>query len=229
MNFPDSAHGTPSMDDTSAKMKVLDDDPEEKDYKFDFDLRQIDDLLPDEDEFFAGITDEIEPVGKTNNTEELEEFDVFGSGGGMELDLDPLESVTASFANSSIADGARGNGISPYGVPSAVGTVAGEHPYGEHPSRTLFVRNINSNVEDSELRTLFEVLKYLNGSRCSMTYVVYANPVSFLIHAIVSHTESSHLCCMGLMMFIIAISAIWGYQNPLHCNKAQGFCNDILF
>nr|XP_043623223.1 protein MEI2-like 4 isoform X2 [Erigeron canadensis] len=29
----------------------------------------------------------------------------------------------------------------------------GEHP---HPSRTLFVRNINSNVEDSELRILFE-------------------------------------------------------------------------
>ena len=183
MNFPDSAHGTPSIDDTSAKIKVLDDDPEEKDYPFDFDLRQIDDLLPDEDEFFAGITDEIEPVGKTNNTEELEEFDVFGSGGGMELDLDPLESVTASFANSSIADGARGNGISPYGVPSTVGTVAGEHPYGEHPSRTLFVRNINSNVEDSELRSLFEVLKYLNGSRCSMIYVVYANPVAFLIHA----------------------------------------------
>jgi len=156
LNFPDSAHGTPSIDDTSAKIKVLDDDPEEKDYPFDFDLRQIDDLLPDEDEFFAGITDEIEPVGKTNNTEELEEFDVFGSGGGMELDLDPLESVTASFGNSSIADGARGNGVSPFGVPSAVGTVAGEHPYGEHPSRTLFVRNINSNVEDSELRTLFE-------------------------------------------------------------------------
>ncbi|XP_034590568.1 protein MEI2-like 2 isoform X1 [Setaria viridis] len=156
LNFPDSAHGTPSMDDTSVKMKTLDDDPEEKDYKFDFDLRQIDDLLPDEDEFFAGITDEIEPIGQTNNTEELEEFDVFGSGGGMELDLDPLESVTASFANSSIADGARGNGINPFGVPSTVGTVAGEHPYGEHPSRTLFVRNINSNVEDSELRSLFE-------------------------------------------------------------------------
>lgn len=30
-----------------------------------------------------------------------------------------------------------------------------EHPYGEHPSRTLFVRNINSNVEDEELRALF--------------------------------------------------------------------------
>jgi len=154
--FSDSAHGTPSMDDTSAKMKLLADDPDEKDYKFDFDLRQIDDLLPDEDEFFAGITDETEPVGQTNTTEELEEFDVFGNGGGMELDIDPVESITVGFANSSIVDGARGNGINPFGVPSTVGTVAGEHPFGEHPSRTLFVRNINSNVEDSELRSLFE-------------------------------------------------------------------------
>ncbi|KAL6890544.1 hypothetical protein ACP4OV_008799 [Aristida adscensionis] len=156
LNFPDSAHGTPLMDDTSAKMKVLDDDPEEKDYKFDFDLRQIDDLLPDEDELFAGITDEIEPTGQKNNTEELEEFDVFGSGGGMELDLDPVESITASLGNSSIGDGVRSNGISPFGLTNTVGTVAGEHPFGEHPSRTLFVRNINSNVEDSELRSLFE-------------------------------------------------------------------------
>ncbi|AQK79789.1 Protein MEI2-like 5 [Zea mays] len=154
--FSHSSHGTPSKDDASAKMKVLADDPDEKDYKFDFDLRQIDDLLPDEDEFFAGITDETEPIGQTNTTEELEEFDVFGNGGGMELDIDPVETITVSFANSSIVDGARGNGINPFGVPNTVGTVAGEHPFGEHPSRTLFVRNINSNVEDSELRSLFE-------------------------------------------------------------------------
>jgi len=32
----------------------------------------------------------------------------------------------------------------------------GEHPCGEHPSRTLFVRNINSNVEEAELKQLFE-------------------------------------------------------------------------
>jgi hypothetical protein len=36
-------------------------------------------------------------------------------------------------------------------------TTFGEHPLGEHPSRTLFVRNINSNVEDDELTSLFEV------------------------------------------------------------------------
>lgn len=40
------------------------------------------------------------------------------------------------------------------GVPYI--TSFGEHPYGEHPSRTLFVRNINSNVEDEELNMLFE-------------------------------------------------------------------------
>jgi hypothetical protein len=33
----------------------------------------------------------------------------------------------------------------------------GEHPYGEHPSRTLFVRNIHSSVDDEELRSLFSV------------------------------------------------------------------------
>ncbi|KAL5212144.1 hypothetical protein ABZP36_022991 [Zizania latifolia] len=155
-NFPDSAHGTPLMDDTSAKLKEFDDDPEGKEYKFDFDLCQIDDLLPDGDELFAGITNEIDLAGQTNSVEELEEFDVFGSGGGMELDSDPVDSITAGLGNTSIGDGLRGNGINHFGLSNSSGTVAGEHPYGEHPSRTLFVRNINSNVEDSELHSLFE-------------------------------------------------------------------------
>lgn len=33
--------------------------------------------------------------------------------------------------------------------------IGSEHPYGEHPSRTLFVRNINSNVDDEELASVF--------------------------------------------------------------------------
>lgn len=33
---------------------------------------------------------------------------------------------------------------------------SGEHPNGEHPSRTLFVRNINSSIDDDELRGMFE-------------------------------------------------------------------------
>lgn len=40
-----------------------------------------------------------------------------------------------------------------------------EHPMGEHPSRTLFVRNISSNVEDEELKQIFEVSRFMNRSR----------------------------------------------------------------
>lgn len=52
----------------------------------------------------------------------------------------------------------NGEGYPPGFNPSADSFTAsfGEHPLGEHPSRTLFVRNINSNVEDEELSTLFE-------------------------------------------------------------------------
>ncbi|KAL2327443.1 hypothetical protein Fmac_020870 [Flemingia macrophylla] len=105
--------------------------------------------------------------------EDLEEYDLFGSGGGMELETDPPESLTVGMSKLSFADSTVGNGLPQYSFSNGVGTVAGEHPYGEHPSRTLFVRNINSNVEDSELRALFEVIhlkqdKY-NGASISST------------------------------------------------------------
>ncbi|GJM91034.1 hypothetical protein PR202_ga07369 [Eleusine coracana subsp. coracana] len=73
----------------------------------------------------------------------------------MELDVDPLEIVTFSTTKASVTNDI-GSGSSQYNLQTAVGTVTGEHPFGEHPSRTLFVRNINSSIEDSELRSLFE-------------------------------------------------------------------------
>lgn len=117
----------------------------------------IGDLLPDEEELFAGIVDGFDMMNLRNNTaEENEEFDLFSSGGGMELDgdtqeghLDGFRSSMNGFSGASLAyQGASTNGAS--------GCIIGEHPFGEHPSRTLFVRNINSNVEDAELRALFE-------------------------------------------------------------------------
>lgn len=47
----------------------------------------------------------------------------------------------------------------PMQSPTLLGDLrgGGEHPFGEHPSRTLFVRNIHSSVDDEELRTLFSV------------------------------------------------------------------------
>ncbi|MBA0663537.1 hypothetical protein Goklo_003649, partial [Gossypium klotzschianum] len=100
--------------------------------------------------------DDFDLSGLPNSLEDLEEYDLFGSGGGMELETDPQESLTIGMSKMSLSDAVVGNGMPHYGLPNGVGTIAGEHPYGEHPSRTLFVRNINSNVEDSELRALFE-------------------------------------------------------------------------
>ncbi|KAJ0989222.1 hypothetical protein J5N97_007578 [Dioscorea zingiberensis] len=123
--------------------------------KDDIDLQGIETFLPDDDELFASIMDGY-GVDIDGLLEETEEDDVFGSGGGMELDSDFMENLTVGLANASINNGYVGNGVGHYGVPNGVGTVSGEHPKGEHPSRTLFVRNLSSSVEDSELRSLFE-------------------------------------------------------------------------
>lgn len=117
----------------------------------------IGNLLPnDEEELLAGVINDFDHVRMQNQAEELEEYDVFHNSGGLELDVDPLETATFSTAKASVMNG-TGSGSSQYSLQTGVGTVTGEHPFGEHPSRTLFVRNINSNVEDSELRSLFEV------------------------------------------------------------------------
>ncbi|ONK66719.1 uncharacterized protein A4U43_C06F11250 [Asparagus officinalis] len=150
LKFADT-DGVQSVDDVSYELDKL------KDAMNEVDLQELGSLLPDdEEELLAGIMDDFDLSGLPNQVEELEDYDIFGSGGGMELDSDPTESVTIALARTNINDGHVGNGISHYGLPNGVGTIAGEHPYGEHPSRTLFVRNINSNVEDSELRVLFE-------------------------------------------------------------------------
>ena len=112
----------------------------------------------DENELLAGIMDDFDLSGLPSSLEDLEDYDLFGSGGGMELETDPQESLIIGMSKVSLSDAIVGNGIPHYGLPNGVGTFAGEHPYGEHPSRTLFVRNINSNVEDSELIALFEVI-----------------------------------------------------------------------
>ncbi|KAJ7529187.1 hypothetical protein O6H91_15G037100 [Diphasiastrum complanatum] len=70
----------------------------------------------------------------------------------MELESDPLDGLGAYMNGERVVDVLAGHTTQSGGLAS----VAGEHPFGEHPSRTLFVRNINSNIEDSELRSLFE-------------------------------------------------------------------------
>ncbi|XP_010559265.1 PREDICTED: protein MEI2-like 3 [Tarenaya hassleriana] len=124
----------------------------------DGDSHLIGSLLPDEEELFAGIMNDLDLSGvpKSNALEDMEEYDVFGSGGGLELETDTQDSLNKGFPRIGFPDTTFENSLPQYIFQNGAGTISGEHPYGEHPSRTLFVRNINSNVEDSELRDLFE-------------------------------------------------------------------------
>lgn len=95
--------------------------------------KTIGNLLPLEDDLFSGVTSELRRDAYINNGEDLEDFDLFSSGGGMELERDGVLGV------SKCQEASNGSIV------------------GEHPSRTLSVRNINSSIEDSELKVLFEV------------------------------------------------------------------------
>lgn len=130
---------------------------EVKDPLEDIDPNTIGNFLPgDEDELLAGLTDDFDLSGLPTQLEDLDD-DFFGSGGGLEIELENHENLVNGISVLSMSDGISGSTVSHYGFSNGAGSVSGEHPYGEHPSRTLFVRNINSNVEDSELKTLFEV------------------------------------------------------------------------
>ncbi|KAL1562830.1 hypothetical protein AAHA92_05361 [Salvia divinorum] len=129
---------------------------EVKDLLEDIEPHTMGNLLPgDEDELFAGLMDDFDLSGLPTQLEELDD-DFFGSGGGLEIESESHENLVNGISRLSMPDGISGSTASPYGFTNGVAAVSGEHPYGEHPSRTLFVRNINSNVEDSELKSLFE-------------------------------------------------------------------------
>lgn len=157
LNLNNAEHNCQFVGNVSPSVNKLLDDGEGNDLLDDVERHAIGNLLPgDEDELLAGIMDGYDLSGLPNRMDELDDYDLFGSGGGLELESDLQENLSMGMSKISLADGVVGNGVAHFNIPNGVGTVAGEHPYGEHPSRTLFVRNINSNVEDSELRTLFE-------------------------------------------------------------------------
>ncbi|KAK4791166.1 hypothetical protein SAY86_031579 [Trapa natans] len=106
----------------------------------DIEAHMIGDLLPDDDELLSGMTDGLEFVLPSKGTNEIDELDFFNSVGGMDLEEDCSSDKQKRFEYPG-----GGNG-----------STNGERPFGECPSRTLFVRNINSNIEDSELQSIFE-------------------------------------------------------------------------
>lgn len=158
MNLTDTEGSFPSVDDLAVGIEKLNENVNGDTSPEDIKSQAPGTLLPDdEEELLAGIADDFDLSGLPGSLEDLED-DLFDSGGGMELETDLQESLIMSMSRVNLSDGTLANGLPHYPLPNGVGTVAGEHPYGEHPSRTLFVRNINSNVEDSELKALFEVV-----------------------------------------------------------------------
>ena len=120
--------------------------PEEEPYKSleEIEADTIGNLLPDEDDLFAGVIDEVGHNAHARTSDDVDDFDLFSSSGGMELEGDEH-----------LSSGKRIVGLD--GDSGYFGGSKGKLSFGEQPSRTLFVRNINSNVEDSELKALFEV------------------------------------------------------------------------
>ncbi|KAJ0262528.1 Protein MEI2-like 2 [Hirschfeldia incana] len=133
-----------SLDDNSPNLNKLVIGNSEKDSLEDVEPHSLETLLPeDENELLPGLIDELNFNGLP---EELEDLDVFCTGGGMELDAESQDNHAVGGANAFVTR-KRAN---------TSGRVSVEHPNGEHPSRTLFVRNINSSIDDSELSALFE-------------------------------------------------------------------------
>ncbi|KAK8622417.1 hypothetical protein V6N13_117334 [Hibiscus sabdariffa] len=119
--------------DTVASSHYEEDEPFES--LEELEAQTIGNLLPDDDDLFSGVTEGLDFIVQPNGVEDTEELDVFSSVGGMDLGDDGPAVV-------------RKNEKSHLGLFDGLA--------GEHPSRTLLVRNINSDVEDSELKALFE-------------------------------------------------------------------------
>lgn len=173
----------------------------------DGDSHPIGSMLPDdEEELFSGLMDDLNLSSLPATLDDLEDYDLFGSGGGLELETDPYDSLNKGFSRIGFADSNVDNVIPQNIFQNGAGSIAGEHPYGEHPSRTLFVRNINSNVEDSELQALFEVISLLYSQKLN----VYRGKD-------------------WIFMFVFPfLAAIWRYPNSVYSLQAQGICNDLL-
>lgn len=97
-------------------------------------------LLPDDGDLLSGVADDI----PDRTRDEVDELELFNSGGGFELEDDGKSSSREK--KSEIVGGDSNNN-----------SVVGENRSGEHFSRRLFVKNIDADVENSVLKALFEV------------------------------------------------------------------------
>lgn len=219
VNFNESEQIGKSIDDGFPSLTKFRLEDDVKDALDDTGPNTVGSFLPgDEDELLAGIMDDFDLSGLPTQLEELDD-DFFGSGGGLEIESESHDNLANGISTLSTSDG--GSNISAYGFTNGAATVSGEHPYGEHPSRTLFVRNINSNVEDSELKSLFEVLltkpKLFALYDCpSSSYSSHNYLSSYLAKLSLILSYPDILCCcsvLTLALFLCWLSVEWQFYN----------------
>ena len=119
----------------------------------DIEAQTIGDLLPDDDDLLFGAIHDLGYVAQSNRADA--EDDLFCSVGGLELESDDNFSCkkTAEYDYGGASNGQE-RGLD--NLP------ASENPCGEQPTRTLFVKNIDSNIEDRDLRVFLEVFLLLD-------------------------------------------------------------------
>ncbi|XP_071731802.1 protein MEI2-like 4 isoform X2 [Rutidosis leptorrhynchoides] len=103
--------------------------------------KTVESLLPDEEDLFSGVLDELACNATSNGDDE--DFDLFNSSGGMELEGNCKEYLHPS--NFVTAEGSNNDQSSSEHLKTCV-----------HPSRALIVKNVDKRVKESELRFLFE-------------------------------------------------------------------------
>ncbi|KAF5744034.1 protein MEI2-like 2 [Tripterygium wilfordii] len=126
LNFTDSEDHGQSLDDSSPNLGKLNVEAEGKDELEAVEHNAIGNLLPDdEEELLAGIMDDFDFNGLPSQLEDLEEYDLFGSGGGMELDFEAQQKLSIDMSKLNISDGLSTNGIGNYTLSNGVGSVSG--------------------------------------------------------------------------------------------------------
>lgn len=93
LHYPN--YGRQFVDDISPNLEKFNLDVDDNELLEDIENNAIGSLLPDdEDELLAGIMDGFDIHGLPNQIDDVEEYDLFGSGGGMELESDPQKSLS---------------------------------------------------------------------------------------------------------------------------------------
>lgn len=178
----------------------------------------IGNLLPDDDDdLLAGVIDKIESIVQPSGEDGIEDLDLFSSVGGMDLGDD---TSSGGLCQSEFSGSSNGQ------LTGANMSVNGEHPYGEHPSRTLFVRNINSNAEDLELQTLFEVC--VRFYELIVLLVSDGNLVNLILFFSRFYSNVISMVPVKLIICLI-LAAIWRYPCSLYNLQTQGFRNGFIF